>query len=72
MSWNTWEHIISSVLQVSILRPLLFNIFSCDFFFEDGTNYFTNDADDATPLFSRNITTEVLTSLTEQINKLTL
>ena len=46
--YSLWEEIISGVSQGSILGPLLFNIFLCDFFLGIGDNYFTNYADDTT------------------------
>ena len=47
-SYSSWEDITSGVRQSSIVEPLLFNIFSCDPFYEYENNYFANYADDTT------------------------
>ena len=63
-SYSAWENIIVGVPQGSILGPLLFNIFLCNF------SWFTNYADDTTPYAVANDTTEVLENLTNITRKL--
>ena len=57
--YSDWEDVTSRVPQGSVLRPLLFNIFLCDFFLEDENDYFANYADDTTPYFVGGTTAEV-------------
>ena len=45
--FSSWEEILFRVTQGSILGPLLFNIFLCDFYFHNFASY----AYDNTPLF---------------------
>ena len=49
-AFSSWEMLLSGVPQEYILRPLLFNIYICDMFFETPENIdFTGYADDNTP-----------------------
>ena len=69
-SYSNWEDITSGVSQGSILGLLLFNIFLCDLFFDNGNNYFDNYADDVTPYFAGSTNPDVsenLSCLTKKI-----
>ena len=68
--YSDWEDIISGVPQDSILAPLLFNTFLCDWFLEDENNYFANYVDDTTPYSVARTTTEVLENLSGTTKKL--
>ena len=68
--YSDWEDIISGVPQDSILGPLLFNTFLCDWFLEDENNYFANYVDDTTPYSVASTTTEVLENLSGTTKKL--
>ena len=46
---NKFAEIIFGVPQGSIVRPLLFNIYVCDLFFENSDINIANYADDNTP-----------------------
>ena len=62
-SYSIWEGITSGVSQGSILGPLLFNIFLCDFSLEYGNNYFANYADNTKIYIVDENTNEVLIRL---------
>ena len=52
-SYSSWSEILFGVPQVSILRPLLFNIFICDMFYFTEDFKIANYADDSTPFSAR-------------------
>ena len=62
-SYRSWEEILFSVPQGSILGPLLFNTFMCDLFFIVSEVYFASYADDKTPFVSSYRLEDVLDSL---------
>ena len=62
-SYNSWEEILFGAPQGSILRPLLFNIFLCDMFFELSQTDFASYPDDNTPYAEANNIDEVITIL---------
>ena len=62
-SYNSWEEILFGAPQGSILRPLLFNIFLCDMFFELSQTDFAGYADDKTPYAEANNIDEVIATL---------
>ena len=47
--YSNWQDILAGVPQGSFIEPILFNIFLCDLFLDQGNNYFTNYADDTAP-----------------------
>ena len=49
LSLSCWAQILFGVLQGSILRPLLFNAYICDLFFEVRDLEYASFADDTTP-----------------------
>lgn len=61
--YNTCEETLFGIPQVSVLGPLLLNIFPCDFFVILENNYFTSYADDTTPYIVGNNNAEVLLEL---------
>ena len=63
MSYSSWEEILFSVPQGSILGPLLFNTFLCDMFFELSQTDFASYADDNTPYREADNIDEVITIL---------
>ena len=62
-SYSGWEEIIFGVPQGSILGPLLFNIFICDFFIFVTDSDISSYADDNTPYVSANKPEEVIVKL---------
>ena len=48
-SYSSWREILYGVPQGSMLRPLLFNIFTCDIFYFLEDYQIANYADDTTP-----------------------
>ena len=62
-SYSSWEEILFGVPQGLILRPLLFNIFLCDMFFELRQTDFASYIDDNTPYVEANNIDEVITIL---------
>ena len=64
-TYSNWQDIPDYVTQGSILGPILFNIFLCDLFLDQGNNYFNNYADDTTRYVVGDNTIDVLSSLTK-------
>ena len=62
-SYSSWEAILFSVPQGSILVPLLLNIFMCNLFFMVNEIYFASYADDNTPFVEGDRLEDVLDSL---------
>ena len=65
IAYSNWQDILAGVPQGSIIGPILFKIFLCDLFLDQGNNYFTNCADDTTPYVVSNNTTNALSSVTK-------
>ena len=61
--FSSWEAILSGIDHISILGPLFFKTFMCDMFLTLKTTYLTGYADDNTPLFIRDNTTDMIKSL---------
>ena len=58
-SYSTRENIISSIPQDFVVGHLLFNMFLCDLFMEQGDCCFINYEDDTTPYVVANDIAEV-------------
>ena len=62
-AYSSWEEILFGVPKRSILGPLLFNIFLCEFFYMMGDTYFASYADDNTSYVSPDTIDEVIKRL---------
>ena len=61
--YSSWQDILSGIPQVSILGPLLFNIFLCDLFFIINNIDFASYADDNTPYTTNESAEKVIDKL---------
>ena len=66
--YSSLADILEGVPRGSILGPLFFNIFLCDFFIIIGTTYFVSCADDNAPYVVKNAIADVLHEL-ETVSK---
>ena len=64
-TYSTWMEIVFEVTQVSILRPLLFNIFSADLFFIISNRDIASYADDNVPYTAAGNIDDLIKSLEE-------
>ena len=65
--FSNWQNIKTGATQGSILGPLLFNIFVCDFFLILGNTYFASYAHDNTP-YTINQNTDSATKSLEELS----
>ena len=69
-AYSSWEEILFSVPEGSIIGPILFNIFLSDLFLRISDTDFSSYADDNTIYDSGNSIEEVISSLQESAEKL--